>query len=56
MSVPGRGSFVRDSGGAAAARRAELSGQLSEIARELRQLGMDEEALIALVKGERQDD
>ena len=56
VSVPGRGSFVRDSGGAAAARRAELSGQLSEIARELRQLGMDEEALIALVKGERQDD
>ena len=56
VSVPGRGSFVRDSGGAASARRAELSGQLAELARELKMLGVSEEALIARVKGEDPDD
>ena len=51
VSVPGRGSFVRDSSGAAAARRAELSGKLTALVHELRTLGVGEEELTALVKG-----
>ena len=53
VSVPGRGSFVREGGAAAAARRAELLAQWDGLTEELRLLGVENETLIARLKGER---
>ena len=50
-SVPGKGSFVRERGEAAAARKAELLEQLGALSRELKLLGASEEELCAAVKG-----
>ena len=50
-SVPGRGSFVREGSDAAAARRAELLGQLEGLLKELKMLGVSEEELIAMMRG-----
>lgn len=50
-SVPGRGSFVRDVTGAAAARRAALLEDFDGLARELRLLGVTAEELSARLKG-----
>ncbi|MBQ9662432.1 MAG: GntR family transcriptional regulator [Oscillospiraceae bacterium] len=55
-SVPGKGSFVTDASGAAAARRQELLQQLGQISRELRQLGVDRETMIACVEGGPEND
>ncbi len=50
-SVPGKGSFVRERGEAAAARKAELLRQLSALGRELKLLGAGEEELLAALRG-----
>ena len=55
-SVPGKGSFVREGSGAAAARRAELFGQLDGLVRELKILGVSDEELEARMKGAMNDD
>ena len=50
-SLPGRGSFVLERSSPAAARKAELLGQLSEIGRELRMLGASEEEILKTIQG-----
>ena len=50
-SVPGKGSFVADTGEAAAARKRELLLRIQEIAAELRKMGVDESTLTECVKG-----
>ena len=50
-SVPGKGSFVRERGEAAAARKAKLLEQLSALGRELKLLGASEEELLAALRG-----
>ncbi|MBR1456884.1 MAG: GntR family transcriptional regulator [Oscillospiraceae bacterium] len=50
-SVPGKGSFVRERGEAAAARKAELLTQLAALGRELELLGASEEELLAALRG-----
>ena len=56
VSVPGRGSFVRDGGAAFAARRAELLEALRGTVRELRLLGLSEgEILREIQEGENHD-
>ena len=54
-SVPGRGSFVRQDGAAAGARRAELLERGEGLTRELLQLGLTEEELALRLKGEAHD-
>ncbi len=51
VSVPGRGSFVRDAGAAFAARRAELLKALRGTVKELRQLGLSEEDIMRELQG-----
>ncbi len=55
VSVPGRGSFVRDRGDAAAARRKELLEKLYALAAELRLLGVSDEELAQRMRGEQHD-
>ena len=55
-SVPGKGSFVREGSGAAAARRAQLLGELDGLVRELKLLGLSEEELTARIKGVEKND
>ena len=55
-SAPGRGSFVCQVDAARLARRQELTVQLRGAARELLALGLDEQALIALIKEETSHD
>ena len=50
-SVPGKGSFVLERSGAAAARRRELLEELDDCVRQLRQLGMGDEELIEHIRG-----
>ena len=50
-SVPGRGSFVLERSGAAAARRKELLEELDELMKQLRMLGMSEEDIIQHIRG-----
>lgn len=50
-SVPGKGSFVRERGEAAAARRAELLEKLAALGRELALLGVGEEEMLAALRG-----
>ena len=51
-SVPGKGSFVRGGGQAAALRRTELLEELARLAKELRLLGASEQELLAALHGE----
>lgn len=51
VSVPGRGSFVREEGSAFAARRAELLETLRATARELRLLGLTENDILRELQG-----
>ena len=55
VSVPGRGSFVRDRDDAAAARRRELLEKLDALAEELRMLGVSEEELAQRLRGDKHD-
>jgi GntR family transcriptional regulator len=55
VSVPGRGSFVRERSDAAAARRKELLRQLDALAAELKLLGLTEEALAERMRGDTHD-
>ena len=55
-SLPGRGSFVLDQGGAAAVRRAEKLAELDALAKELRLLGMSTQELILHLQGGEQHD
>ena len=55
VSVPGRGSFVRDRDDAAAARRRELLEKLDALAAELRMLGVSEEELAQRLRGDKHD-
>lgn len=50
-SVPGKGSFVRQGGQAAQARREELLRELDALTAELKMLGVSDEALCRRVKG-----
>ena len=50
-SVPGKGSFVTDASSAAVAHRQDLLQQLRQISTELRQLGTDDETIIAWIQG-----
>ena len=50
-SVPGKGSFVRVGGDAAAARRKELMEEFRALSEELKSLGVTEEELCAQLKG-----
>ncbi len=52
VSVPGRGSFVRQGDAAASARRAELLERWDKLTGELMLLGLTEEELAARLKGE----
>ena len=52
VSVPGRGSFVRQGDTAALARRAELLERWDALSAELRLLGLTAEELAARLKGE----
>ena len=54
-SAPGRGSFVREVGTAAEARRRELLGQWDELTKELKLLGVAEDTLTRRLKGEAHD-
>ena len=56
FSVPGKGSFIADSGAAAAARRAELLESLRSTAEELRRMGVGEEELRNCILGGQEDD
>lgn len=56
VSVPGKGSFVCEPERAADAHRAELSGQVKKLIRELRALGLSENELLELLKGGDTDD
>lgn len=51
-SVPGKGSFVCDMGEAATARKKELLLKLSELAKELRMLNVDDEEIIEAIRGD----
>ena len=53
--MPGRGSFVRERGDAAAARRRELLEELDSLVSELKLLGLSEEELAERVRGETHD-
>ena len=55
VSVPGRGTFVRERSDAAAARKKELLAQLDELTEELKLLGMSGEELAERVRGEDHD-
>lgn len=55
VSVPGRGSFVRERSDAAAARRKELLAQLDELAAELKLLGLTGEELAERMRGDTHD-
>lgn len=55
VSVPGRGSFVRQGDTAALARRAELLERWDTLTRELKLLGVSQEELAARLKGERDE-
>ena len=50
-SFPGRGSFVMERSSPAAARKAELLGELAEIGRELRMLGASEDEILRMIQG-----
>ena len=54
-SVPGKGSFVLEKGAAVGARQRELLAKLTELAEELRLLGVDEETLRSAVSGKKGD-
>ncbi len=56
ISVPGKGSFVSDRSEAVNARKAELMGKMRELARELIQVGTEENELIELLREEYADD
>jgi len=51
-SVPGKGSFASGDTGAEEKRKKELMEQMRELATELKYLGVSEEDLLTLVKGE----
>jgi len=55
VSVPGKGSFVAQGGGARAARRAELTDKLRAAADELAALGMTREEIAQIIKEEHHD-
>lgn len=55
-SVPGKGSFAAASAGADEARKRELLKKVREMLRELRYLGLTQEELTSLLKGERKHD
>ena len=55
VSVPGRGSFVRERSDAAAARRKELLEQLDALTAELKLLGLTEEELAERMRGDTHD-
>ena len=55
VSVPGRGSFVRERSDAATARRKELLAQLDTLAAELKLLGLTEEELAERMRGDTHD-
>ncbi len=55
VSVPGRGSFVRERGGAAAARRRELLEKFDALTAELRVLGVSDAELTERIRGEKHD-
>ena len=55
VSVPGRGSFVREGSGAAAARREELLERLDVLVSELKLLGLSGEELAERVRGDKHD-
>ncbi len=55
-SVPGRGSFVCAGARAQRARAEELLGQLGELAKELRLLGVSREEMEAALKGGEDDE
>ena len=50
-SLPGRGSFVMERSSPAAARKAELLGELAKIGRELQMLGTSEEEILQTIRG-----
>jgi len=51
-SVPGKGSFASGDSGAEEARKQELMGKIRELVTELKYLGVSEEDLLALLRGE----
>ena len=51
-SVPGKGSFASGDSGAEEARKQELMGQVREMVTELKYLGVSEESLLTLLRGE----
>ena len=55
VSVPGRGSFVRERGDAAAARKKELLQKFDALTAELRLLGVTDEELKEHIRGESHD-
>ena len=55
FSVPGKGSFVAQGGGARAARRAELTEKLRALVDELAALGLTREEIALIIKEERHD-
>ena len=55
VSVPGRGSFVREGSAAAAARREELFDRLDVLVSELKLLGLSSEELAERVRGDKHD-
>ena len=52
ISVPGKGSFVSRENDSARARRTELEEKFKELMRELRNLGVSEEELQDMLKGD----
>ena len=55
VSVPGKGSFVCEPEQAADARRAELTGKVRALVRELRAMGLGEAELLELLEGGKTD-
>ena len=51
-SIPGKGSFASGDSGAEEARKQELVGKVREMVTELKYLGVSEEDLLALLRGE----
>ena len=51
-SVPGKGSFASGDSGAEEARKQELMGKVREMVTELKYLGVSEENLLTLLRGE----
>ena len=51
-SVPGKGSFASGDSGAEEARKQELMGKIREMVTELKYLGVSEENLLTLLRGE----